>query len=534
MNCDLLFRNATLVDGSGGDPYAADLAVVGERIAAIGRLENFSARRVIEARGLILSPGFVDIHGHSDYHLLARPQAESKLLQGVTTEVGGNCGYSAAPVRGWLFSERRESHRRLFGLEADFQELAEFLDRLEVAAPAINYAPLVGFNTARAAVMQMRDDAAGPEELTAIQELLRQAMAQGAWGASAGLIYPPGCYASRSELAAALKPVAAAGGIFACHLRSEGRGLIEAIEEVLAVAQETGIPLQISHLKTSGRENWSKLDRVFELIESAQAAGQVIRADRYPYLASYTGLSSAVLPEWVFAGGREAYQERLRNPAARERMAREIAGDHPDPEFWNRVVIAQVFSRKNRGWEGRSLQAAAGELGKSPLDFVCDLLLEETDDPTAICHTMSEDNLRRIYQKDWVMIGSDAAVRGPHGVMAAGKPHPRVYGTFPRVLAWAVREKGILTLAAAIKKMTADPCAALGLPDRGRLKPGFYADLVLFDDTKVRDGATYADPHRFPEGIELVVVNGRVAAEKGQLTGVRAGRVLRRAGARSG
>ncbi|OGP56693.1 MAG: hypothetical protein A2V67_13005 [Deltaproteobacteria bacterium RBG_13_61_14] len=528
MNFDLFFRNATILDGSGREPYTADLAVSRDRIEAIGRLEKLSARRVVEAQGLMLAPGFVDMHGHSDYHLLARPQAESKLLQGVTLEVGGNCGYSAAPVRGWLAHERLNSHLRLFGIRADFQDMAEYLDRLEEARPAINYAPLVGFNTVRAAVMQMRETAAAAEELKVIQELIARALSEGAWGASAGLIYPPGCYATPEELAAALQPVGEAGGLFACHIRSEGRALVEAIEEVIAVARAAEAPLQVSHLKTSGQENWHKLDQVFARIESAQNSGQVIRADRYPYIASYTGLSSSVLPEWVFAGSQEAYLGRLRDPAARERMLREINADHPDPEFWDRVVIAQVFSSKNRGFEGRTVRESAREPGKTPLDFVCDLLLEETDGPTAICHTMSEDNLRRIYAKDWVMIGSDSAVRGPEGTMAEGKPHPRVYGTFPRVLAWAVREKGMLNLAQAVKKMAADQCEALGIPQRGKIEPGFFADLVLFDFERLKDLATYEDPHRYPAGIELVVVNGEIAAEKGRATEARAGRVLRK------
>ena len=528
MNYNLLFQNATVVDGSGREPFIADLAVEGERIAAVGRLSPDSARRVIPAQGLSLAPGFVDMHGHSDYHLLARPQAESKLLQGVTTEVGGNCGFSAAPVRGWLANERLNSHLRLFNIRADFQDMGEFLDRLQAARPAINYAPLAGFNTARAAVMEMSDQAANPEQLRAIQELIGRAMTEGAWGVSAGLIYPPGCYAKPDELAAAFQPVSKAGGIFACHIRSEGRALVEAVEEVIAVARAAGIPLQISHLKTSGPENWHKLDQVLERVGQAQQAGQVIRADRYPYLASYTGLASAVLPEWVFAGSQEAYLARLRDPALRGRMAQELAAEHPDAEYWDRVVISQVFSHKNRGFEGRSIRASATELLKEPLDFVCDLLLEETDGPTAICHTMTEDNLRRIYEQDWVMVGSDSAVRGPEGVMAEGKPHPRVYGTFPRMLAWVVREKGMLSLAEAVKKMAADPCSALGLPERGRIEKGFFADLVLFDFQRVRDLASYEDPHRYPEGIELVVVNGQIAAEAGKPTGARPGQVLRR------
>ncbi len=528
MTYDLLFQNATIVDGFGREPFAADVAVEGDRIAAVGKLEAGRAGRVIAAQGLTLSPGFVDVHGHSDYHLLARPQAESKLLQGVTTEVGGNCGYSAAPVRGWLANERLNSHLRLFNLRADFQDMGEYLDRLQAERPAINYAPLAGFNTARAAVMEMSDQPASREQLQAIQDLLGKAMADGAWGVSAGLIYPPGCYARPDELAAAFQPVAQAGGIFACHIRSEGRALVEAVAEVIAVARDAGLPLQISHLKTSGRENWPKLDQVFERVGEAQKKGQVIRADRYPYLASYTGLSSAVLPEWVFAGSQESYLARLRDPATRARMEQEIAAEHPDAEYWDRVVISQVFSRKNRRFEGKSLRALAAELSRAPLDFVCDLLLEETDGPTAICHTMSEDNLRRIYEQDWVMVGSDSAVRGPEGVMAEGKPHPRVYGTFPRMLAWVVREKKMLSLAEAVRKMSADPCAALGLPERGKIEKGYFADLILFDFNRVRDLAGYEDPHQYPEGIELVVVNGRIAAEKGKPTGERAGRVLRK------
>ncbi len=524
---DILFRRAGIADGTGAEIFQADLAVKGDRIAELGDIPEGKARRVVEAEGLVLGPGFVDIHGHSDYHLLVRPGADSKLMQGVTTEVGGNCGYSAAPVRGEVAKERAEYCKNLFGLELSISTLEDYIEELESLRPAINFAPLAGYNTLRASAMGYKADPPSAKEMREIEAALEEALEQGAFGMSAGLAYSPACYSTKDELVSCARLVAGAGGFLSCHIRSEGRNLIESIEEIIEVAEEARTPLQLSHLKTSGPENWSKLDRVFEIIESAQERGLDIRADRYPYLAAFTGLAS-ILPDWVFEGSREEYLSRLRDVPTREKIKKELAGLHPDPAYFSRVVIAEVFDEASKGFEGMNLTDAAQRSGKDPVEFLFDLLDTESESPTAVYHTMSEENLLRILKKDWVMAGSDSAVRARDGALSKGRPHPRAFGTYPRIISHVVREKAALSLEAAVRKMTSDPCAAAGIKDRGRIKEGLFADLVLFDPERTRDLATYDEPHLFPEGIRMVVVNGKISVEGAELTGERAGRVLRR------
>ncbi len=524
---DLLFKGAHIADGTGGKVFQADLAIKGDRIEEIGGLSAAQAQRIIPAHEFILAPGFVDMHGHSDYQILARPEADSKVLQGITCEIAGNCGYSAAPVSGELFKERAESCKKLLGLEIKFSTLDEYLEQVQSLKPGINFAPLVGYNTLRAGAMGYKTGSPSRLEMKEIKVALEQALDQGAFGMSAGLAYAPACYSKRDELFSCASSVTRAKGFFACHIRSEGRGLIEAVQEMLDIAAGSGVSLEISHLKTSEKENWAKLDRVFELIESAQESGLKVRADRYPYLAAFTGLSS-ILPEWVFAGTRDDYLSRLREDASRQKIKEDVENLHPDPGYLGRVVLAEVFDPDMKHLEGMSIEQAAEECGQSPMDVALDLLAGDGESPTAIYHTMSEQNLFRILQKEWVMIGSDSAVRSREGVLSKGKPHPRAFGTFPRILAYAVRQKQILSLEDAIKKMTSDPCHMAGIKDRGRIQKGFFADLVLFDPEKIQDRATYEDPHQFPEGIEMVVVNGKVAAEKGRLSSQRAGKILRR------
>ncbi|HUT56228.1 MAG TPA: D-aminoacylase [bacterium] len=527
MNPELLFKHAFVIDGAGRPGFAADVAVTGGRIEAVGDLAGWNAARTVEARGLALAPGFVDMHGHSDYFLLILPSAEGKVKQGITTEVGGNCGYSAAPVQGSVAEDRKQSHKDLYNFDVDFETFDQFLSRMEQARPAINYAPLVGFNTVRASAGLYTALPPSPEKLAEMRAMVRAGMEAGAFGMSMGLIYPPGCFAGLDEIAACGREAAALGGIVSSHMRSEGDRVVEAVNESIAIARRAEARFQISHLKTSGTRNWGKLQRVFDAIEQARDQGVAITADRYPYLASFTQLSAA-LPEWVFEGGKEAFFARLADSAVRDKMRRELERTDEHGDRWDRIVISQVFHEELSRHEGQPVADAAKEAGMDPLDFVCDLTIRAKDRVAATYHTMSAGNLQRIYQKDWVMVGSDAAVRSHQGFLSEGKPHPRAYGTMPRMLGWVVREKGWLTLEAAVKKMTFDPCAVLGIKDRGVIREGMCADLVLFDPAAVRDTATYEKPQSYPEGIAMVVVNGKISVERGELTGERAGRVLRR------
>jgi N-acyl-D-amino-acid deacylase len=527
MQADLLFKNVKIIDGTGGPAFVADVSVVGDRIGAVGDLGRRPAGRVIEAEGLVLCPGFVDMHGHSDYFLLILPSAEGKIKQGVTTEVGGNCGYSAAPVRGEVAKDRKTSHKELYDLDVDWETFDQFLARMEQARPAINYAPQVGFNTVRSAMGLFTAEPPDRAALAGMRRMIRESLEAGAFGMSMGLIYAPGVFASIDEIVECAGEAVALDGFVSSHIRSEGEHLICAIEESVEIAKRAGARFQVSHLKTSGPANWGKLDRVFELIEGAREAGHRVTADRYPYLASFTQLSAA-LPGWVYEGGKEEFLSRLDDPDARQRMREELKGGDELGDYWERIVISQVFDDDLARYEARPVAECSAEAGQDPVDFVCDVLVKAKDRVSATYHTMSTGNLERIYRKDWVMVGSDAAVRTCDGLLSEGKPHPRAYGTMPRMLSWVVRKKGWLTLEQAIKKMTSDPCGVLGIKDRGLVREGMFADLVLFDPDRIKDTATYDNPQQYPEGIEMVVVNGKMAVEKGELTGERAGVVLRR------
>lgn len=522
---DLVVRGARVVDGSGRPAFTADLGIADGRIAEIGRIGPDRARRAIEADGLVATPGFIDIHSHSDYHLLLAPGADSSLRQGVTTEIGGNCGYSAAPIWGAWREERVEGYREVYGLDCPWQGVGEYFRHLEAAGLAVNFGLLLGHNTLRGSAMGGSARAARPEELEAMETAARRGMAEGALGLSTGLVYRPACFAPPGELAALAGAVREAGGLLAAHIRSEGDGLLEALEEIIGIARSARIPLQISHLKTSGEGNWAKLDSALALIEAARAEGLAVTADRYPYTAANTGLD-AVLPRWALEGSRKEQVARLREPDARARLLAKL--EARPAAYWGTVMIAEVTLEPHRVYQGLSVDEAAARAGQRPAVFVLDLLAAEELRVEAIYFSMSEANLRRILSREWVMIGSDSGCRSPDSPLGRGHPHPRTFGTFARVLGALAREERLFPLEVAIRKMTSDPARKLGLVDRGCLGPGLAADLVLFDPVAVRDRATYEAPWQFPEGIHAVLVNGRVAVEASTPTGVKAGGVLRR------
>jgi N-acyl-D-aspartate/D-glutamate deacylase len=527
MKADILIRDVEIYDGGGEPAFKGDVALQGDHILAVGTDGPGDARRVVDGDGLAVAPGFVDVHGHSDYHLLLTPTAESAVLQGVTSEIGGNCGYSAGPIWGSWLADRARSYREVYGLEHGWQDVRGYFQRLTDTGISINFGLLVGHNTLRGSVMGGADRPATAEELGAMVSALEQAMAEGALGLSTGLVYSPACFSPAEEVAALTGVAGRLGGLLTTHMRSEGDDLLDAVREVIAAAEATGTPLQISHLKTYGERNWSKLPQVFELIEGARDRGLDVTADRYPYTAANTGLQAA-LPLWAIEGDLAAQTRRLAEPGVRERLRREI-GEGPDQRDWSQVMISEVTRPEHRRYQGLRVDAAAREAGKDPVDFVLDLLHREEIRVEAIYFTMSEDNLRQILRKPYVMIGSDSGCRAHYGPLATGRPHPRAFGSFARVLGRYAREERLFDLATAVRKMTADPCRRFGLRDRGRLRAGLKADLVLFDPARVADTATYEDPMRYPVGIEMVLVNGVVAAEGGQHTGVRAGQILRRA-----
>lgn len=524
---DLLFRGALLIDGEGGEPFAGDLAVSGDVIAALGARLGGQARRAVDAQGLALCPGFVDIHGHSDYYLLINPTAEAKVRQGVTTDVGGNCGYSAAPIAGPEQAERVQAYREQYDLDLPFNTLDGHLRRLEEAGISVNYAPLVGHNTVRGSVMGGSARPATAGELARMEAMVAQGMAEGAFGLSTGLIYAPACFASREELTALCRVAGGRGGLLATHMRSEGEGLLEAIEEVIGAARDAGLPLQISHLKTAGEKNWGKLDGAFSLIEGARARGQDVTCDRYPYTASNTHLS-ALLPDWAHDGSLEDRLARLRSLEDRARIRRDILASHPEPEYWERILISRASAAENSGCEGLTLSELGKKRGLPPAEAMMDLLAEDRLQTEILIFMMNGGNMRRILQKPYVMVGSDAGALTHKPPLGVGRPHPRNFGTFPAVLGNLARDEGLLPLAEAIRKMTSAPARRLGIPDRGVLRAGLKADLVLFDPARVRDSTTYEKPMAYPEGIGMVLVNGVPVVEGGAHTGARPGRGLRR------
>ncbi len=524
---EIIIQNGEIIDGTGKPAYKADIALSKDKIASIGKINSKDNDNIIDASGLMIAPGFVDIHSHSDYYLLIDPRAESKIMQGVTTEVGGNCGYAAAPVFGNLLKERRKSYQEQFEINLNWSDLNGYYKKLQEKGTAVNFAPLLGQNTIRGSVMGYENRPPETTEMKKMELLVLEGIKQGAYGMSVGLIYPPSCYAKTEELVQLFKIVRDCDALFTCHMRSEGEGLLEAINETIQISRETGVRVQISHLKTAGKKNWKKINEAFSLIENAIEEGIDIACDRYPYTASNTGLS-ALLPDWVFEGGIEKQMERLQNKKSRDLIKKEILNNHPEPEHWETVMISQVVTEKNKDLEGKKVSEGAEMRNTDPFTFIFDLLLEEKSQVEAIYFCMCEDNFRKIINKDYVMVGSDSGARGLDGLLGIGKPHPRGFGSYPRVLGKYVREEKILDMPTAIKKMTSDPCDRLKIKDRGIVKEGYYADLVLFDPKKIKDNATYENPKQFPTGIEYVFVNGEMAVKEGKQTGILAGKGLRK------
>lgn len=533
---DLVVRGATLVDGTGAPGRRADVGVAGDRIAAIGDLsavDGASIPTVIEAPGRVVCPGFVDPHGHSDASVLVDGALVSHLRQGFTTQLSGNCGDSLAPVTD-LGRSTVELSLRPAGLDATWTTMAEYLAEVEARPLGPNVAFLVGHGTLRAAVLGSSDAAPRPEKLAEMGRWLEEALEAGAFGLSSGLIYAPGIHARPGELSSLVSIAAARGALYATHMRNEEGGLFEAIDEALETARAAGpgARLQISHLKAGARRVWGRAGEAVERIERARAGGLDAAADQYPYTAAATTLAT-LLPPDVLALGVDGAVETLEDPTSRRRVAARIgAGDSGWHELasdpgWGDIVIAGA--RAHADWVGRSLAELADETGRTPLELALDALAADRLDVWIVVHCMIESDVESILQVPWIAACTDAEGRRPgHPVLDAGKPHPRTYGSTARLLGRYVRDRRVLPLETAVAKLTSVPAARLGLVDRGVLREGAAADLVIFDPATVADVATYAQPARHPVGIEQVIVNGVVAVGDGVETGARPGRLLRR------
>jgi N-acyl-D-amino-acid deacylase len=527
---DLKIEGATVVDGTGAPGFRADVGIQGEAVAAVGDLSREPAGTTLRASGLTLAPGFIDVHSHSDWRLWANRRAESKIRQGVTSEVVGNCGFSPAPVSP-AFREALRGFALFLpeGLDFAWESMEEYLRRLDGGGLALNVIPLVGQGALRIAAMGYARRPPTEGELTRMKRLLSESLEGGAWGMSTGLIYPPGSYADTAEIVELAKVAGRHGGFYASHIRGEGGTLLPAVAEAIRIGREGRLPVQVSHLKAAGRANWGKVKDALALVDEARAEGLQVAADVYPYTASSTTLRM-LLPGWALEGGAGAMRARLSEAAARARIRSEIEAGRPGEEDfvanagWDGILVA--YAPGSPGAEGKRLSEWARERGVAPAEAAMDLVVASEGRGYMIVFQLDEADLRAALRHPQVMIGSDGSALAVHGPLAQGKPHPRSYGAFPRVLARYWREERLLSLEHAVHKMTGLPARTLGLRDRGVIRAGAKADLVAFDHHRVADQATYDDPHRYPVGIEHVLVNGRLVIKGGEHTGSLPGRVL--------
>jgi N-acyl-D-amino-acid deacylase len=504
---DLVIRNGTLFDGTGADGRELDLAITGDRITAIAPRLSARGREEIDARGLAVAPGFIDVHSHGDGSLEQDPRDESVIRQGVTTIVVGADG----------------SSRATGAPDRSFADYFASVDRLR---PGPNVACMVGLGSVRGAVIGDRDRPATADELTRMTAMVERALADGACGASSGLEYTPGAFASRDELIALCRPLAGRRLPYATHMRNEDDRLLDAIDESIAVARGAGCPLEISHLKTQGPRNWPKLDDVFRRIDAARAAGVDVTFDRYPYLAYSTGLTN-LFPVWSRDGGADVFLARLDDGATAARIRQETLAKIDLIGGWDNVQLSAVRAVEDRDAEGKRLGAQARARGVDPYDYTVALLKRSSGSIGMAGFAMSEENLERILAHPLCTICSDGGGFAIDGPTRRGSPHPRGIGTFPRVLGRYVRERKVLTLPDAIRKMTSRSAARVHLADRGRLAPGLAADVVIFDPARIADTATFEQPFQYPVGISVVVVNGAIALRDGQRSPAGSGRALR-------
>ncbi|MGH9531737.1 MAG: TonB family protein [Terriglobales bacterium] len=532
---DVLIRNGRVVDGSGNPWVYADVGIRGDRIVFVGRAPaSASAQRTIDATGLVVAPGFIDMLGQSEISLLIDPRAVSKITQGITTEITGE-GSSVAPLDDRLAREARKLERlERLGIPVDWRSFDQYFARLAKQGAGINLGTFVGAAQVRRMVIGDADRAPTSKELARMEALVDEAMRQGAMGVSSSLIYAPGSYAKTEELIALARMAARHGGIYASHIRNESDGILEALDEAFRIGRDAGLPVEIWHLKTAGKQNWGRMGEVLMRIEQARAGGLDVTADQYPYIASSTTLSACIPPKYQ-TGGTEDFLARLRDPAQRAAMRKDILTLHGS-DFDNTwlgvkgpegILIASVPDPALKKYEGKNMAEIAAMQNKDPMEAMFDLVLAGEDRVGAVYFEMNEDDVRLALRHRWVAINNDSQAASPEGPLGESKTHPRAYGSFPRILGKYVRDEKLLPLEDAIRKFTSLPAQRMKLKDRGLLREGYFADVTIFDPATVRDLATFEDPHRTSVGIEYVFVNGVLALEKGKVTGKLGGRPLR-------
>jgi N-acyl-D-amino-acid deacylase len=520
-----------IVDGSGNPWYEGDIGIADGQIRAVGRIGKVAADTVIDGTDLVAAPGFIDIHTHSDIPLLVDGEGNAHIRQGVTTNIIGNCGGSAAPLTDATAEMMKaQTTDTGEGFEWNWRSMADYLAKLERQGTSINVVPLVGQGTIRGAVMGYADRPPTSNEMDEMKALVDRAMADGAFGLSSGLIYVPGSYAATDEVAELAKVAASHGGIYASHIRGENDTLLDAVAEAIDIGRRAGLPVEIAHFKAMGRHMWGKSVDSLRLVDEARAAGVDVTCDQYPYNASATGLG-AYLPAWAHVGGQQALQARLRESETRARIKNDILNGtdgwvslHKGVGWENTMVVRCSDS----ALEGLTVTEIAKLRNIDDFDAAFDLLMENVGRVSVVYFTIGDEDIARIMRHPAVMVGSDSSAISATGPLASGKPHPRSFGTFVRVLGHYVRDQNVITLSEAIRKMTSLPAQRMGLLDRGLLRPGMKADVALFDPARVRDNSTYTQPQQYPTGVEHVIVNGQVSVFGGQHLGVRAGMVLRR------
>ena len=522
---DVLIRGGRVADGSGRPMYRADVAIEGDTIAQIGKIDGKKARTTIDAKGLVVAPGFVDVHTHSDITILVNPKAESAVRQGVTTHVFPNCGMGLAPAVGEALNDIQE-RTRPFGIKVDWRSVGEYFRRVEAARPSINVVPMIAQGTVRMAVMGYSKAAPTKAELAQMKEHVNEAMRSGARGMCSGLRYVPSGYASERELVELAKVVDRYGGLYATHMRSEGDNgdWFAAIDEALAIGRGSGVPVQISHMKALGSQVWGKSTKALSMVRSAKRAGVDVMVDQYPYAATSSTLL-VMFPQWSQEGGIAALLERLADREQEEKIRaafdRTLAMRGGGP----RMTLSEYAP--DHSLEGRTLSEVAKRQRTTEFDAAVDLLRASQGHVSMIYHTLETVDIERIFKQRYVMVASDGSAVAPYGKLAADYyPHPRNYGCFPRVLGDFVRKKRLVKLEEAVRKMTSLPAARFGLEERGMLKRGWRADVTVFDPRTVADRATFEKPREYPVGIAFVFVNGAMVLERGEHTGKRPGRVL--------
>jgi N-acyl-D-amino-acid deacylase len=528
---DVVIANGRVVDGTGAPWFRADIGIVGDRITAIGNLSAAQAATRIDAAGQVVAPGFIDLLGQSEFNVLVDSRAASKITQGITTEITGE-GASIAPVNDQMMADRKATYD-FFKITQDWRTLGEYFARLARSTTAVNVGTFVGSGGLRDYVIGKADRPATAEELTKMQGLVDEAMRDGALGVSSSLQYIPNRFASTDELVALAKAAARHGGIYITHQRSEGNRVMESLDEVIAIAEQADIPAEIWHLKTAYKANWGKMPEAIRKIEAARARGLRVSANIYPYDRASNGLD-ACLPVWVREGGTTVMLERLNDPATRARVKREM--DDPNAPYENQwygsggpagVLLSSVLDPSLRKYEGMNFVEIGTAMGKDPRDAAIDLVIADKAESSVIISIMREDDVVAAMRTPWVSFDTDSGARAEDGPLSESKSHPRAWGTFTRVLGKYVRDDKVLTLEEAVRKATSQAAIRVGIADRGLLRPGMFADLVVFDPSTVKDEATFAQPNNYSAGMRYVLVNGKAVVADGAITAERPGRALR-------